>query len=86
MCKNGSRLAIEVHADAASMRRAAAQRAIGFIGLGRMGTAMAANLVAAGCRVIAYVRRAEQMGELVTLGLEPRRDRLRRLRLDLETG
>jgi len=44
---------------------------IGFIGLGRMGTAMAANLAAAGQRVIACVRRAEQMGSLATLGLEP---------------
>ena len=32
---------------------------------------MAANLAAAGHRVIAYVRRPDQMGKLVALGLEP---------------
>jgi 3-hydroxyisobutyrate dehydrogenase-like beta-hydroxyacid dehydrogenase len=47
---------------------------IGFVGLGRMGTAMAANLAAAGHRVIAYVRRAERIGELAALGLEPTTD------------
>ena len=44
---------------------------VGFVGLGHMGTAMAANLVAAGRRVIAYVRRPDQMDKLATLGLEP---------------
>jgi 3-hydroxyisobutyrate dehydrogenase-like beta-hydroxyacid dehydrogenase len=44
---------------------------VGFIGLGRMGTAMAANLAAAGRQVIAYVRRAERTGELAALGLKP---------------
>src|SRR5271167_414927 len=44
---------------------------IGFIGLGRMGTAMAANLSAAGHRVVAYVRRPEQMDKLAALGIEP---------------
>ena len=33
------------------------KRQIGFVGLGHMGTAMAANLAADGHRVIAYVRR-----------------------------
>jgi 3-hydroxyisobutyrate dehydrogenase-like beta-hydroxyacid dehydrogenase len=47
---------------------------IGFVGLGRMGAAMAANLAIAGHRVIAYVRRPEQMGKLTTLGLEPTTD------------
>src|ERR1700716_2030477 len=47
---------------------------IGFIGLGHMGTAMAANLAAAGRRVIAYVRRPNQMGRLVALGLKPTTD------------
>jgi 3-hydroxyisobutyrate dehydrogenase-like beta-hydroxyacid dehydrogenase len=42
---------------------------IGFVGLGQMGTAMAANLVAAGRRVIAYVRRPDQIGRLEALGL-----------------
>jgi 3-hydroxyisobutyrate dehydrogenase-like beta-hydroxyacid dehydrogenase len=36
-----------------------------------MGTAMAANLAATGHRVIAYVRRPEQMGKLAALGLKP---------------
>jgi 3-hydroxyisobutyrate dehydrogenase-like beta-hydroxyacid dehydrogenase len=44
---------------------------IGFVGLGHMGTAMAANLVPAGHRVIAYVRRPAQMDKLAMLGLEP---------------
>jgi 3-hydroxyisobutyrate dehydrogenase-like beta-hydroxyacid dehydrogenase len=48
-----------------------AQGDIGFIGLGQMGTAMAANLAAAGRRVIAYVRRQEQQGKLAALGLKP---------------
>jgi 3-hydroxyisobutyrate dehydrogenase-like beta-hydroxyacid dehydrogenase len=47
------------------------QGEIGFIGLGHMGTAMAANLAAAGRRVIAYVRRPDQMDKLVALGLMP---------------
>jgi 3-hydroxyisobutyrate dehydrogenase-like beta-hydroxyacid dehydrogenase len=42
---------------------------IGFVGLGQMGTAMAANLVAAGRRVIAYVRRPDQIARLEALGL-----------------
>src|SRR5258708_4198855 len=50
------------------------QDEIGFVGLGRMGTEMAANLAIAGHRVIAYVRRPEQMGRLVALGLEPTTD------------
>jgi 3-hydroxyisobutyrate dehydrogenase-like beta-hydroxyacid dehydrogenase len=47
---------------------------IGFIGLGNMGTAMAANLAAAGRRVIAYVRRSNQFGRLEALGLRPTTD------------
>jgi 3-hydroxyisobutyrate dehydrogenase-like beta-hydroxyacid dehydrogenase len=47
---------------------------IGFIGLGRMGTAMAANLAAAGRRVMAYVRRPERIGELEALGLNATTD------------
>jgi 3-hydroxyisobutyrate dehydrogenase-like beta-hydroxyacid dehydrogenase len=45
--------------------------AIGFVGLGHMGLAMASNLAADGVQVTAYVRRPEQMGKLVALGLEP---------------
>ena len=48
-----------------------AQGEIGFIGLGHMGTAMAGNLAAAGYRVIAYVRRPDQMDKLAALGLDP---------------
>jgi 3-hydroxyisobutyrate dehydrogenase-like beta-hydroxyacid dehydrogenase len=36
-----------------------------------MGTAMAANLAAAGCQVTAYVRRPDRMDELAALGLKP---------------
>jgi 3-hydroxyisobutyrate dehydrogenase-like beta-hydroxyacid dehydrogenase len=44
---------------------------IGFVGLGHMGTAMAANLAAPGRRVTAYVRHPDQMGKLIGLGLRP---------------
>jgi 3-hydroxyisobutyrate dehydrogenase-like beta-hydroxyacid dehydrogenase len=54
-----------------SNSRRALQGEIGFIGLGHMGAAMAANLAAAGRRVLAYVRRPEQMGKLLALGLRP---------------
>jgi len=47
---------------------------IGFIGLGHMGTAMAANLAAAGRPVIAYVRRPDQIGQLEAIGLRPTTD------------
>jgi 3-hydroxyisobutyrate dehydrogenase-like beta-hydroxyacid dehydrogenase len=48
--------------------------AIGFVGLGRMGSAMAANLAAAGYRVTAYVRHPDQIGKLTELGLAPTMD------------
>lgn len=47
---------------------------IGFVGLGNMGTAMAANLAAIGQRVIAYVRRPDQIGRLKAPGLRPTTD------------
>jgi 3-hydroxyisobutyrate dehydrogenase-like beta-hydroxyacid dehydrogenase len=47
---------------------------IGFIGLGRMGTAMAANLAAAGRPVIAYVRRANQVDRLAAIGIRATTD------------
>jgi 3-hydroxyisobutyrate dehydrogenase-like beta-hydroxyacid dehydrogenase len=47
---------------------------IGFIGLGHMGKAMAANLKAAGHPVIAYVRRPDQIGQLEAIGLRPTTD------------
>jgi 3-hydroxyisobutyrate dehydrogenase-like beta-hydroxyacid dehydrogenase len=53
---------------------ASAPREIGFVGLGHMGTAMAANLAAAGHRVTAYVRRPDQVDRLAALGLQPTTD------------
>jgi 3-hydroxyisobutyrate dehydrogenase-like beta-hydroxyacid dehydrogenase len=47
---------------------------IGFVGLGHMGAAMAANLVAAGRRVIAYVRRPDQIGKLEALRIRATTD------------
>jgi 3-hydroxyisobutyrate dehydrogenase-like beta-hydroxyacid dehydrogenase len=57
----------------ASSSRLSEQR-IGFVGLGHIGTAMAANVAAADARVIAYVRRPDQMEKLAGLGLEPTMD------------
>jgi 3-hydroxyisobutyrate dehydrogenase-like beta-hydroxyacid dehydrogenase len=50
------------------------QGEIGFVGLGHMGTAMAVNLVASGRRVVAYVRRPDQISKLEALGLKPTTD------------
>jgi 3-hydroxyisobutyrate dehydrogenase-like beta-hydroxyacid dehydrogenase len=50
------------------------QPQIGFVGLGRMGRAMAINLIAAGFKVLAYVRRPERAAELTALGLIPTTD------------
>jgi len=50
------------------------QADVGFVGLGRMGSAMAENLAATGRRVIAYVRHADQTGRLAALGLSPTND------------
>src|SRR5258705_7678849 len=47
---------------------------IGFVGLGHRGAAMAASLAASGRRVIAYVRRPDQIGRLEALGLRPTTD------------
>lgn len=47
------------------------QDRIGFVGLGRMGNAMAANLAAAGQRVTAYVRHTAQIEALAARGIEP---------------
>ncbi|WP_454629785.1 NAD(P)-dependent oxidoreductase [Bradyrhizobium cenepequi] len=44
---------------------------IGFIGLGRMGAVMAANLAAAGHPVNAYVRRPDHLKDLLALGVAP---------------
>src|SRR5260370_707689 len=55
-------------------RRGPTAGEIGFVGLGRMGTAMAKNLPAARHRVIACVRRPQQMGTLAALRLKPTTD------------
>ncbi|HEY2760087.1 MAG TPA: NAD(P)-binding domain-containing protein, partial [Pirellulales bacterium] len=47
---------------------------IGFVGLGRMGTAMAANLAAAGAHVIGFTRHGDQIDKLEALGLKPTTD------------
>jgi 3-hydroxyisobutyrate dehydrogenase-like beta-hydroxyacid dehydrogenase len=47
---------------------------VGFVGLGRMGAAMATNLAAAGRRVVAYVRRPDQVAKLAARGLDPTTD------------
>jgi 3-hydroxyisobutyrate dehydrogenase-like beta-hydroxyacid dehydrogenase len=57
-----------------SSNRLSEQAEIGFVGLGRMGSAMAANLASAGHRVIAYVRHDDQLGKLMELGLNPTLD------------
>jgi 3-hydroxyisobutyrate dehydrogenase-like beta-hydroxyacid dehydrogenase len=74
MSEDGSPLSLRDISDAAPTGRAPVRGNIGFVGLGLMGTAMAANLVAFGCRVIAYVRRPDQMAKLVALGLKPTTD------------
>jgi 3-hydroxyisobutyrate dehydrogenase-like beta-hydroxyacid dehydrogenase len=56
--------------NGARQGRSPQQIEIGFIGLGHMGSAMAANLAAAGYRVMAYVRRPDQMETLAALGLK----------------
>jgi 3-hydroxyisobutyrate dehydrogenase-like beta-hydroxyacid dehydrogenase len=60
------------------LKSAAARRSplgeIGFVGLGRMGSAMAANLAAEGHQVIAYVRRPDQMDKFEALGLSATKD------------
>lgn len=48
----------------------AAAGLVGFVGLGHMGSVMAANLVDAGCKVRAYIRRPERLALLNDRGLE----------------
>jgi len=60
------------HAQAGERRYV--EDTIGFIGLGRMGTAMATNLVNSGRHVRAYVRHADRLGELIARGLQPSTD------------
>jgi 3-hydroxyisobutyrate dehydrogenase-like beta-hydroxyacid dehydrogenase len=78
---NGSRLPALVTATVdvlsepgTGARRSTRRDQIGFVGLGRMGKAMAINLAAAGHEVIGYVRREEQVAPLVWLGLNATSD------------
>ncbi len=63
---------LDLAIDAGHRQRRSLDGSIGFIGLGRMGSAMAANLAAEGCRVIAYIRRPDRAAEIRALGLEPK--------------
>jgi 3-hydroxyisobutyrate dehydrogenase-like beta-hydroxyacid dehydrogenase len=65
---------LEQRTDLGSTGRPLPLGAVGFVGLGHMGTAMAANLAATGIRVIAYVRRREQIEKLKSFSLEPTMD------------
>jgi len=47
---------------------------IGFIGLGHMGSAIAANLAKGGLAVLGYARRPQRNGELKALGIQPTND------------
>src|SRR5437588_5879849 len=67
-------VSVEETMSSGRSKRAVVQGQIGFVGLGRMGKAMAENLVAAGHEVVAYVRRQEQIGPLAALGLDPTTD------------
>jgi len=74
MIKDANELRTHLGGAASSNRAeidAAKRSTIGFTGLGRMGTVMAANLATAGYRVIADVRRAGRFEEAKSLGLEP---------------
>ncbi len=72
----GSQILDRVRAGGSKLATARSQVVgeIGFVGLGHMGAAMAANLAATGRRVIAYVRRPDQIGKLEALGLNPTTD------------
>ena len=59
----------ETSADAGGTPNRPQPMKIGFIGLGHMGSVMAANLAAAGFGVNAYVRRQEQIEQLQSQGV-----------------
>jgi 3-hydroxyisobutyrate dehydrogenase-like beta-hydroxyacid dehydrogenase len=61
-------------ASKSAATRRSALGEVGFVGLGRMGVAMAANLAVEGRQVVAYVRRPDQIGRLEALGLKPTTD------------
>src|SRR5204863_5409155 len=58
--------------DGGHRQRPPLDGSIGFVGLGRMGNAMATNLAAGGCRVIGYSRHPERAAEIRALGVEPK--------------
>jgi 3-hydroxyisobutyrate dehydrogenase-like beta-hydroxyacid dehydrogenase len=60
--------------DDAATDRSPTPGKIGFVGLGRMGAAMAANLAAAGYHVVGYVRRQELMDKVQGRGVIPTMD------------
>jgi 3-hydroxyisobutyrate dehydrogenase-like beta-hydroxyacid dehydrogenase len=64
----------EVQVRSHQCRRAMKAGQVGFVGVGRMGTAMAANLAAAGRHVTGYIRRPQQRQELEALGVKPTTD------------
>jgi 3-hydroxyisobutyrate dehydrogenase-like beta-hydroxyacid dehydrogenase len=66
--------ALEAPRKQPTASRLSAMGDIGFVGLGHMGTAMAANLAASGARIVAYVRRANRMPALEALKLQPTTD------------
>jgi 3-hydroxyisobutyrate dehydrogenase-like beta-hydroxyacid dehydrogenase len=63
----------EAKGSAASGRamRKPLEGSIGFIGLGHMGSAMAANLASGGRTVMAYLRKPKRNADLEALGIEP---------------
>jgi 3-hydroxyisobutyrate dehydrogenase-like beta-hydroxyacid dehydrogenase len=61
----------------AGSERKPVEGTIGFIGLGHMGGAMAANLAASGCKITGYVREPGQAQPLKALGVESTNDRSR---------
>ena len=63
---------VDLAIDGGHRHRRPPDGSIGFVGLGRMGSAMAANLAAAGCRVIGYSRHPDRGTEIRALGLEPK--------------
>jgi len=66
--------ATKIAGGSESSGRLPLQGDIGFVGLGAMGMPMATNLAAAGCQVIAYVRRPDQLEKLEALNLKPTTD------------
>ncbi len=72
--KTSENLPHERRGSAGSADRPPIMGEIGFVGLGHMGMAMAANLAASGRRVIACVRRPDRIGQLEALGLRPTTD------------